>query len=46
MKAAADISVCFSHNTIRLFACGDNDHVIDVWDLRRIRRQLAELRFT
>jgi WD40 repeat protein len=33
----------FSHDGCQLFAWGDEDHAMHVWDLRRIRRQLVEL---
>jgi WD40 repeat protein/Tfp pilus assembly protein PilF len=33
----------FSHDGSQLFAFGDQDRAVHVWDLRRIRRQLAEL---
>jgi serine/threonine protein kinase/WD40 repeat protein len=33
----------FSHDGSRLFAYGEEDRAVHVWDLRRIRRQLAEL---
>jgi Tfp pilus assembly protein PilF len=35
--------VCFSHDGSQLFAFGEEDRSVHVWDLRRIRRQLAEL---
>ena len=35
--------VCFSHDGSQLFAFGEEDRAIHVRDLRRIRRQLAEL---
>jgi hypothetical protein len=35
--------ICFSHDSRQLFAFGEEDKAIHVWDLRRIRRQLAEL---
>jgi hypothetical protein len=33
----------FSHDGSQLFAFGEEDHAMHVWDLRRIRRQLAEM---
>jgi WD40 repeat protein len=33
----------FSHDGSQLFAFGEDDRAVHVWDLRRIRRQLAEL---
>jgi serine/threonine protein kinase/WD40 repeat protein len=33
----------FSHDGSQLFAFGEEDRAFHVWDLRRIRRQLAEL---
>jgi WD40 repeat protein/tetratricopeptide (TPR) repeat protein len=35
--------LCFSHDGSQLFAFGEDDRAVHVWDLRRIRRQLAEL---
>jgi tetratricopeptide (TPR) repeat protein len=35
--------LCFSHDGSQLFAFGEEDRAVHVWDLRRIRRQLAEL---
>src|SRR5262249_34316069 len=35
--------ICFSHDGSRFFAFGEEDRAVHVWDLRRIRRQLAEL---
>jgi tetratricopeptide (TPR) repeat protein len=35
--------ICFSHDGSKLFAHGDDDNTVHVWDLRRIRRRLAEL---
>jgi hypothetical protein len=35
--------ICFSHDGSQLFAFGEEDKAVHVWDLRRIRRQLAEL---
>jgi tetratricopeptide (TPR) repeat protein len=36
-------NVRFSHDGSQLFAFGEDDRAVHVWDLRRIRRQLAEL---